>query len=789
LFIESPHISEPTAVGAALVALVGNPNTGKTTLFNELTGYRQRVGNYPGVTVEKKTGRLAAEGGVAAPIEVIDLPGTYGFAARSQDEGVVIDVLTGRETGRRPDLVVVVLDAVNLRRNLFLASQILELGIPVVAALNMIDLAETHGLFVDPEALAAALGVTVVPIIASKGQGIAELKHAIVKALGSAPPSNYPRMPATIQCELEGLRGALQGCAAGADRGLAGASQIELLQVLLEPGGYGEQRLCDQLSRGCSGRGWGRRRRHRHGHRHAVLPDDWAGDLAARRARLHAAGIDPAQVEAEVRYRWIEEVMTRAVDVRAMPAGSRSDAVDRYVTHPVWGLALLVLIVGAVFQSIYAWAAPVMDLIDEVFHILGAWVAGLVSSPPLQSLLVNGVVGGVGAVMVFLPQIMILFLFLAILEDCGYMARAAFLLDRVMGFCGLNGKAFIPLISSFACAVPGIMSTRTIENRADRFIAILVAPLMSCSARLPVYVLLIGAFVPPRPLLGGVVGLQTMVLIAMYFIGIIVAVAVIVLLRRVVFKGESRAFLMELPSYKWPSPKTVLYRVYERAREFVVRAGTIIVAVSILIWALGYYPRPAAVAAQFAAERAQVHAEAQAARASVAADLSAADAAARRDALAQEVQRRLARIDRDEAGATLRQSWLGRIGHTLEPAVKPLGWDWRIGTAVVASFPAREVVIATLGTIYNLGEGGDDTAGLRQALQSAQWPDGRPVFNLPVALGIMVFFALCMQCAGTLAVIKRETNSWRWPGAAFAYMTTLAYFASWGTYRLGMWLL
>jgi ferrous iron transport protein B len=333
------------------------------------------------------------------------------------------------------------------------------------------------------------------------------------------------------------------------------------------------------------------------------------------------------------------------------------------------------------------------------------------------------------------------------------------------------------------------MGTRTIENRADRFVAILVAPLMSCSARLPVYVLLIAAFVPARPLLGGIVGVQTMVLVAMYLVGIVVAVAVAWFLRRAVFKGESRAFLMELPSYKWPSPKTVLYRVYERAREFVIRAGTIIVAVSILIWALGYYPRPASIAAPFDAQRAQVAAERDATLATIlAAGNGPAAAAPERHRAEDQTRYALKQIDREEAGAYLRQSWLGRIGRTLEPLVRPLGWDWRIGTAVAASFPAREVVIATLGTIYNLGEGREAESGdLRGALQAAQWPDGRPVFTLPVALSLMVFFALCLQCAGTLAVIKRETNSWRWPVIAFTYMTTLGYLAALVTFRLATW--
>lgn len=772
MLIEIQDRAKHTEADAALVALVGNPNTGKTTIFNELTGYRQRVGNYPGVTVEKKTGLLAPAGVSARPIEIVDLPGAYGFSARSHDEAVVLDTLTGRVTDRGPDLVVAVVDAVNLRRNLFLTSQLLELGLPVVVALNMVDLAETRGVRVDPAALGEALGVPVVPIVASKGRGIKALKQAIADHLTDPAPSSYPRMPAELVREIEDLRSVLEHHQPESAHHTTPLSHVELLQVLLEPEGYGEERLRERFD------------------------TDVSGDLAARRARLAAEGLDPSQIEAEVRYKWIEKVVSGAVDTGQERVTSRSDTVDRIATHPVLGLVLLAVIMGTVFQSIYAWSGPLMDFIDGAFRAMGGWLGAMLPDGALQSLLTDGVIGGVGGVMIFLPQIMILFLFVAILEDCGYMARAAFLLDRAMGFCGLNGKAFIPLISSFACAVPGIMATRTIENRADRFVAILVAPLMSCSARLPVYVLLIAAFVPARSVLGGIVGLQALVLIAMYLVGVVVAVPMALFLRRVVFKEKSRAFLMELPSYKWPSPKTVLYRVYERAREFVVRAGTIIVAVAILVWAMGYYPRPASIAAPFDQQRTQVEAEYRATVKTVLNDAGVnpseiehlrADFAAELRRLDKETADKLSLIEHRQAGEYLRQSFLGRIGHTIEPFVKPLGWDWKIGTAVVASFPAREVIIATLGTIYNLsGDSNEESADLRQALHAAKWPDGRAVFNVPVALSVMVFFALCMQCGATFAVIKRETNSWRWPVITFTYMTALGYLAAFCTYRIAM---
>jgi ferrous iron transport protein B len=430
-------------------------------------------------------------------------------------------------------------------------------------------------------------------------------------------------------------------------------------------------------------------------------------------------------------------------------------------------MIVLLFVMGVCFQSLYAWAAPLMDAIDVAFSRLGGWVASLLPSGPVQSLLSNGVIAGVGAVLVFLPQILILFFFIAVLEDCGYMARAAFLFDRWLRLAGLNGQSFIPLLSSFACAVPGIMACRTIEDRRDRLTTILVAPLMSCSARLPVYALMIGAFIPAKAVLGGVIGLQALTLLGMYSVGVAVAIPLAWLLKATLLKGPAQSFLLELPTYKRPSLRTVLYRMYAQGRAFCVTAGTLIFAVTIVIWAMGYYPRSAGIAEEH--ERAR-----QAAR-SRHANGEMTDAA---------LEEEVAAVDRAEAGALLRQSFLGRLGRFIEPAVRPLGWDWRIGTAVLASFPAREVVIATMGTIYDLGDEEDESSrGLREKLRAATWPDGRLVFTTPVALSIMVFFALCCQCGGTLAVIQRETRSWGWPIFTFAYMTLLAYLASWATYE------
>lgn len=740
------------------VALVGNPNTGKSTLFNALTGYRQRVGNFPGTTVEKRTGLLRGDGDLPA-VELVDLPGAYSLAARAKDEAVVLDALLGRCDGAAaPDLIVVVVDASNLSRNLFFTTQLLELGGPVVVALNMIDVAEDAGVQIDVEGLSRGLGVHVIPAVATKQVGIESLRRSIIESLDAPPPERWaPRsrlrehvscvdsfhghasvaMPPVVRAELDGLTSSL--AENGADHN-SRTSRVEILQVLLDPGGYHENRLI----------------KHYGG---ALLEE-----LAERRRRIGEAGQSVVEVEARARYAWINEVVDR-VTTSVYPSRRRtSGAVDRMLTHRVFGLVVFLLLMGFCFQGVYSWATPLMDAIGWAMNAIGGLLVAAIPAGALQSLLVNGVVGGVGAVLTFLPQILILFLFIAILEDCGYMARAAFLLDRWMGFLGLNGKSFVPLLSSFACAIPGIMAARTIEDRRDRFVTILIAPLMSCSARLPIYTLMIGAFIPSTPLLGGLIGMKAATLLAFYFIGVAVAVPIALILKHTVLKGETQPFLMELPTYKWPSAGTVLYRVYEQGREFCVSAGTIIFAVTIVVWVLGYYPHSASIAADHEAQR-----------------------AAARQADVDGLEDRLSEIDRSESGAYLQQSVLGHMGCLIEPIVRPLGWDWRIGTAAIASFPAREIMVATMGTIYNLGDAHDETSsGLRDKLHAATWPDGRPVFNTAVALSIMVFFALCCQCGGTLATIKRETQSWRWPLLTFCYMTTLAYLGALATYQVAI---
>jgi ferrous iron transport protein B len=504
-------------------------------------------------------------------------------------------------------------------------------------------------------------------------------------------------------------------------------------------------------------------------------------ELIAARERLATAGMPVPGVEAMARYEWVGKLLDGTAKRPTERQVTKSDKIDRVLTHWLLGTSIFTSMMIIVFCAVFYVAEYPMDQIGSGQKWLSAQVGNVLEEGALHSLLANGVIAGVGGVLVFLPQIFILFFFIAVLEDCGYMARAAYLMDKLMSRVGLSGKSFIPLLSSFACAIPGVMAARVIENRRDRLVTILVAPLMSCAARLPVYTLLIAAFIPADTYLGGYLGLQGLTMFSMYMVGIFTAVLVALVLKKTILKGETPPFVMELPSYKMPSLWTVLHRMFERGWAFIKRAGTVIFAVSIVIWAALYYPRDADTVEAPIRQRA----------AELQAKVDAIDAANpdNADKLAT-AQAELAALDVDNeiAGAYQRQSYLGRAGQAIEPIVRPLGWDWRIGTAAIASFPAREVIVATLGVIYDLGDDVDEeSASLREQMRSATW-DGtdRPVYNIPVALSIMVFFALCAQCAATLAVIRRETNSWRWPIFTFTYMTVLAYVAALVTYQVGM---
>jgi ferrous iron transport protein B len=744
---------------APTVALLGNPNTGKTTLFNALAGMRQRVGNYPGVTVETKKGRMTVDG---ETIDLIDLPGTYSLAPRSPDEMVAVDLLLGEQPGEpRPDAILAIVDASNLERNLYLTTQALEVGVPVVVALNMIDVAEGQGLRVDAERLAKQLGVRVVATQANKGRGLAELKEAIRAAVFSGPAGDEAGTARPLHSTQYSVARAAHGPLQFPDTFEQEATQLRdhfgghiapflVRRLLLDVGGYTEQRL-------------------------TRLHHDLAHDVTAARQRLSAAGCAVPAIEARTRYSWIRQATAGCVERPDKRPVTWTDRLDKVLTHRLWGTLVFLVLMFCVFEAIFLIADPVKNLFDVAKDWLAARLATLLPIGPFSDLLTDGVLKGVGSVVVFLPQIVILFGFIAILEDCGYMARAAFLMDKLMARCGLSGKSFIPMLSSVACAVPGIMATRVIENRRDRLATILVAPLMSCSARLPVYTLLIGAFLPVRSVLhpdGFPWWTPGVVMFAMYALGILIAPLVALLLKSTLLRGETPAFVMEMPLYKMPSLRTVLGRMKDSGWAFLRRAGTLILAAMIVVWALLYFPRALPLPETIGDDVV----------ASYDAKVAALDEQIKARNEQGEDADELEQQRREVAGEWKRQSILGRFGQSIEPAVRPLGWDWKIGTAALASFPAREVVVATLGILYNEGEEAAEEVGKAPSVaESGLGQTLRHEFGdkgLATALSLMVFFALCCQCASTLVVIRRETGSWRWPAFTFVYMTALAYVAA-----------
>jgi ferrous iron transport protein B len=701
------------------IAVIGNPNSGKSTLFNRLTGLRQTTGNYPGVTVEKHSGIAQLRAGA---VELVDLPGIYCLGGFSADEKIAVDVILGRmESGTHPDGLLFVLDATHLYQGLYLLQQLMEMRLPTVVALTMTDVATSSGLDISIEVLQRHLGgIQIIPVIAKTGRGVDNLKEAL-EQIGdaSAPPvpESWPELSRTAD---------RLAARAGGD-----VPRIDVIQALLHP----ESETAKRLEPG--------------------LPP---GSLAEAGAELF--GDEPPQAcEARHRYRWVRGVLAECQ--QQAPLIDRFSAkILRWFNRP-WPATLTFFVVMALmFQAVFSWATPLMDAIDGLATALSGWVAASLPPGAFSSFLTDGVIAGVGSVLVFLPQILILFLFIIVLEDSGFLARAAFLMDRVMRGVGLSGQSVIPMLSSFACAVPAIMATRVIPNRRDRIATILAAPFMTCSARLPVYALLIAAFVPKEKI--GWFNLQGLVLLGLYLLGIVGGLVTAWLLKRSALRGPKPHFALALPEFRWPNPQTVAIKLLDRARVFVKRAGTVIFAVAVLIWALAYFPRSEAV--QYGFETAVRQAEIR---------LDGAE-------LATELER----IEREAASAQLEQSMLGRAGHLLEPVFRPLGWDWRVSAAVIAGFPAREVVVAVMGTIYAVGEEASESS-LVGKLRSATWPDGRAVFTLPMVLGLLIFYAWCLQCAATIAVIRRETNSWRWPVFAWTYMTVLGYSGAFLVYQLG----
>ncbi|MFZ9991299.1 MAG: ferrous iron transport protein B [Opitutales bacterium] len=712
-------MSSPEA--GLLVALVGNPNTGKSTLFNALTGLRQRVGNYPGVTVARKSGTCDLGDGRKA--ELIDLPGLYSLAAASPDEQVVIDALSGNIAGdRRPDAVVLVVDATNLLRNLFLASQVAELGLPVVLVLNQADVAKEQGLRIDTGLLSRRLGgVPVVLTSAWKGEGIAEVRQGLRTVLAARTTLCRVEWPPEIAGALADVSQAVS-----ADTGKAVAA-ADTQRLLFDA----NQVTADRL-------GWPAERREK--------------PLRAARERVRNSGYNPMAAEPLVHYAWLRTVLEGVVAEGLGKAG-RSAAVDRLLLHRVLGPLLFLGIMLGFFASVFWLAKFPMDWIQTAVD----WTKGVVAPPlaaypMLQSLVADGILGGVGAFLVFLPQILILFLFIGILEDSGYMARAAFIMDRLFSWCGLNGKSFVPMLSGFACAIPSLLSTRTIEDPKARLATAFVVPFMSCSARFPVYALMCAAFI--GPLYGP--GWESLVMVGMHCVGLVFAVPTAFVLTRLVLKVKPQPFVLELPRYQMPKPRDVVWRMWQNAAEFVSKAGTVIFAITIVVWALSYFPRDASVA-----ERVRAAHPAES---------------------AEKVQARV-------QAAYVEQSYMGRFGKTIQPVFDPLGFDWKITVGVLASFPAREVIVSTLGVTYSVGEGAEaDSQDLRRAMQDAKWSEGpragSPIFSLAAVLALMVFFALCSQCGPTIATLAQETGGWKWAAGSFVYMTTLAWLVSMAVYQV-----
>ena len=686
----------PGGTRPPLYALVGNPNCGKTTVFNALTGLRQKVGNYPGVTVEKKEGRVRLPGGLAASL--IDLPGLYSLTPRSPDEAIARDVLFGhRADVAQPDGIIHVVDAANLARNLYLTSQVLEIGLPTVVVLTMTDVAERTGQALDLVALEATLGVPIRAVRASSGMGLDALREAIAMLpLTPPPPRRDWALPTDAEVEVAELAEMLR-----VRHGTPPAQSVAEATGLL----MADVPRPEEATR------WS--------------PPVWE-HVAADKAGLALLGIDFPQAVIEARYAWAGRVAGRTVRKPRQAAPTLTDALDRVLMHPVWGYVIFFGVMALVFQTIFTWAQIPMNGIGSAISALQGFLTHHLPPGDFQDLLVNGIVAGVGTTVTFLPQILLLFFAIAVLEDTGYMARAAFLMDKVMSKVGLHGKSFIPLLSSFACAIPGILATRTIDDRKSRLVTILVAPLMSCSARIPVYTLMIAAFIPNRRV-GGVFTLPGLTMMAMYFLGMATAFGMAWLFKKTLLKGSPPVFFLEMPPYHAPSPRTVLMTVLERAWLFLKKAGTVILSVSVVLWFLSSYPKsaPGTPPAQ-----------------------------------------------------RMAQSYAGHAGRAIEPVIRPLGFDWRIGVSLVSSFIAREVFVASWGTINGVEEGSHGS--LVQKMRAD------PKLSPLIAVCIMVYYVLAMQCLSTMAVVKRETNGWTWPLFMTGYMTALAWAATFLTYRIGL---
>ncbi len=732
------------AIGKRRIAIAGNPNAGKSTVFNLLTGMRQHVGNYPGVTVEKKTGFLTG----AEQIQVVDLPGTYSLSPKSLDEQIAYDVLTNQIIGEAaPDLIVCVVNANNLERNLYLASQILDLDLPTVVVLNMMDEVRASGTEIDISGLASELGVPVVPMVATRGEGYQELKNLLVDP---PQPSGDPKwkLPRALDEGLDRVAESLAGIRP--DYSLK-RRRAESLRALVS------ERLLAHWE---------------------VEGTEFCASVRDLREEMKERRIFVSQAEVTGRYAWLGKVADR---VTSKTGGSEpkslSDRLDAVLLHRVLGPIIFAGVLLFVFQSIFSWATPVMDLIEQGMLSLGGLVRSIIPAGLVTDLLVDGVIAGVGNVLVFLPQILLLFFFLSLMESTGYMARSAFIMDKIMRQIGLSGGAVMPMMSGFACAIPAIMATRTMENQRDRLLTILVVPLISCSARLPVYTLFIAAFIPAETLLGPI-NYQGAAMFSLYMLGMVSAFVAAGVLRRIL-KGPDSFFVLELPPYRSPQLKLVLWRMYERAKIFVVNAGRIIFVFSILLWFAASFPKT------------DPDPELLNRRAVAESELAALPALQENDvtviAARQRIEAQLGEIANAEAAHQTEMSFIGQLGRFIEPVMRPLGFDWKLSAGILSAFVAREVIIGALGTLYSVADADENSLALRDHLRSARNPNtGQPSYTPLVAMSLLVFFVLALQCASTLAIARRELNSWKWPVFMWVYMTGLAYVASLAVYQGGL---
>jgi ferrous iron transport protein B len=724
------------------IALVGNPNSGKSSLFNALTGLKQKVGNFPGVTVDKKTGSARITESLTA--HILDLPGTYSLYPKSADEQVTYEVLIQADNKDRPDLIVVIADASNLKRNLLFCSQIMDLKIPVVIALTMGDIARRKGITVDTSELERQMGVPVVSINPRKGRGMPQLKKAIADTVGSwqlvpnAFGSSQPSHNTDAASRLTPLVSRLTSPDFIDIRSLAGDWIDEVMAIAYTDSPYAALHIA------CN---WA----------------ELSGLSAAQRIRLSAlldqVGFAKRKVQAEEvmrRYARISTIMAQSVAEESPMARSlRSERIDKVLLHPLWGNLILFGVLFLLFQSIFTLAQYPMDWVEGGFSALGSWLGGILPDNLFRDLLVNGLLAGISGIAIFVPQIMVLFGAITILEDTGYMARISFLTDRLMRSVGLNGRSVMPLISGMACAVPAIMATRTIQNRKERLITILVTPLMSCSARLPVYTILIGLVIPEKYFLG-IFSLQGLVLMGLYLLGFVGALFVSKILSFIIKVKDRTFFLMELPVYRAPRWKNVGITMIEKARIFVTDAGKVIIVISLLLWALSSFGPP---------------------RQMEAIDAQYADLMAARPESADS-------LEQERGTARLEASFAGHVGHFIEPGIRPLGYDWKIGIALITSFAAREVFVGTMATLYSVGTDAEDDAPLRAKMAAAKRDDGTPVYTLATGLSLLIFYVFAMQCMSTLAVVKRETRTWKWPAVQFAYMLALAWIGALIIYNL-----